>query len=188
MPDDDRSGPAIPLARWADRQLRLLAHETGSSRIAALDGATLLGKATSDGTCNWSLPLTGALSNGTHTLTAKATDAAGNTSPSSAPKAIVVDTAAPAAPVVSGLTAATDTGSSSSDAITYNTTPTVVGTSEANATVQVFDGATLLGTATADGAGNWSLPLGAALAEGTHNLTAKATDASGNTSAASTAK
>jgi len=38
------AGPAIPLARWADRQLRLLAAETGSERIAALDGATLLGE------------------------------------------------------------------------------------------------------------------------------------------------
>src|SRR5690349_12594597 len=38
------SGPAIPLARWADRQLRLLAQETGSARIAALDGATICGE------------------------------------------------------------------------------------------------------------------------------------------------
>ncbi len=42
-------GPAIPLARWADRQLRLLASETGSPRIAALDGATLVGERGSSG-------------------------------------------------------------------------------------------------------------------------------------------
>lgn len=36
--------PVIPLARWADRQLRLLAEETESPAIAALDGATLLGE------------------------------------------------------------------------------------------------------------------------------------------------
>ena len=36
--------PAIPLAGWADRQLRLLAAETGSPAIAALDGSTLLGE------------------------------------------------------------------------------------------------------------------------------------------------
>lgn len=36
--------PPIPLARWADRQLRMLAAETGSSRIAALDGRTILGE------------------------------------------------------------------------------------------------------------------------------------------------
>jgi hypothetical protein len=43
------SGPAIPLARWADRQLRLLAEATGSTRIAALDGATILGERGSNG-------------------------------------------------------------------------------------------------------------------------------------------
>lgn len=34
----------IPLARWADRQLRQLADETGSPSLAALHGATLLGE------------------------------------------------------------------------------------------------------------------------------------------------
>lgn len=46
MPTD---GPAIPLARWADRQLRLLARETGSKRIAALTGEVLLGERGSNG-------------------------------------------------------------------------------------------------------------------------------------------
>ena len=40
---------AIPLARWADRELRKLARETRSSRIAALDGATILGERGSNG-------------------------------------------------------------------------------------------------------------------------------------------
>jgi hypothetical protein len=43
------SGPAIPLARWADRQLRILAEETGSPGIAALRGATILGERGSHG-------------------------------------------------------------------------------------------------------------------------------------------
>lgn len=38
------TAPPIPLARWADRQLRLLADETGSERISVLDGPTLLGE------------------------------------------------------------------------------------------------------------------------------------------------
>ncbi len=40
---------AIPLARWADRQLRLLASETGAPRIAALAGATIVGERGSNG-------------------------------------------------------------------------------------------------------------------------------------------
>ncbi len=34
----------LPLARWADERLRLLAEATGSERIAALGGATILGE------------------------------------------------------------------------------------------------------------------------------------------------
>lgn len=44
MPTRLASGPAIPLARWADRQLRELAKETGSRAIEELDGATLVGE------------------------------------------------------------------------------------------------------------------------------------------------
>ena len=67
------------------------------------------------------------------------------------------------------------------------TTPlTLTGSAEANATVKVYDGATLLGSATADGSGNWSYTT-AALANGAHSLTATATDVAGNTSAASSA-
>ncbi len=42
-------GPCIPLTRWADRQLRLLAAETGSARIAELTGEQLLGERGSNG-------------------------------------------------------------------------------------------------------------------------------------------
>lgn len=49
MPTDCSDGPAIPLARWADRQLRVLEAETGSKAIAALDGATLVGERGSNG-------------------------------------------------------------------------------------------------------------------------------------------
>ncbi len=49
----------------------------------------------------------------------------------------------------------------------------------------MFDGLTPLGTAPANGVGSWSLP--AALAAGTHPLTAKATDHAGNVGPASKA-
>ena len=44
MPIESEYGPAIPLARWAGRQLTELARLTGSDKIAALDGPTLLGE------------------------------------------------------------------------------------------------------------------------------------------------
>ena len=46
---DGGDGLAIPLARWADRRLRVLAELTGSDRIAALDGPTILGERGSSG-------------------------------------------------------------------------------------------------------------------------------------------
>lgn len=42
-PDAER-GPPIPLWRWADRQLDELARVSGSARIAALDGLTIVGE------------------------------------------------------------------------------------------------------------------------------------------------
>jgi hypothetical protein len=51
--------------------------------------------------------------------------------------------------------------------------------------VRIYDGITLVGTVTADGSGNWTLPQTTTLAQGTHNFTATATDAAGNTSVAS---
>ena len=72
------------------------------------------------------------------------------------------------------------------DGITNDNTLTLTGTAEANATVKVYDGATLLGSATANGTGCLEL----------HHRRARqwrpqpdrhATDAAGNTSAASSA-
>jgi hypothetical protein len=67
------------------------------------------------------------------------------------------------------MTAGTDTGKSNNDAITSNQTPVFVGSAEANATIKLYDtdGATLLGTTVADGAGNWSISS-ATLATGSH--------------------
>ena len=67
---------------------------------------------------------------------------------------------------------------SSTNVVTLN------GTAEANSTVTVFDGATQLGTATANASGAWSYST-AALANGSHSFTATDADAAGNTSAAS---
>ncbi|NAW23518.1 hypothetical protein FGF82_23620, partial [Salmonella sp. gx-f9] len=64
-------------------------------------------------------------------------------------------------------------------------TPTLTGTAEANSTISVFDGTTLLGTTTADASGNWAFTPTTALTDGSHSLTATVTDATGNVSPAS---
>ena len=96
---------------------------------------------------------TAALANGAHSLTATATDAAGNTGAASTALSVTVDTVAPVAPTIASFSP--DSGVVG-DGITNDNTLTLTGTAEANSTVKVYDGATLLGTATANGSGAWS--------------------------------
>jgi beta-glucanase (GH16 family) len=70
------------------------------------------------------------------------------------------------------------------DGITNSNNLTLTGTSEAFSTVNIFDGTTLIGTATANGLGAWSYLTGI-LTDGSHKFTATDTNAAGNTSAAS---
>jgi hypothetical protein len=70
------------------------------------------------------------------------------------------------------------------DGITNAASLKLVGTATAGSTVTVFDGATKLGKATADANGAWSFTT-KHLKDATHSFTAKETDASGQTSEAS---
>ena len=96
---------------------------------------------------------------------------------------MTIDTTAPVAPSIASFSP--DTGTVG-DGITTANVLTLTGTAEANSTVKVFDGATLIGSAAANGSGAWTYTT-AALANGAHSLTATATDAAGNTGAASAA-
>ncbi|WP_155520678.1 Ig-like domain-containing protein, partial [Ralstonia solanacearum] len=129
-----------------------------NSTISVFDGTTLLGTATANASGNWTFTPSTALTDGSHSLTATATDAAGNVSTASSAFALTVDTTAPAAPVISTVTddVAPVTGTVAAGGSTNDTMPTLTGTAEANSTIRVFDGATLLGTTTADASGNWT--------------------------------
>lgn len=119
---------------------------------------------------------------GSGVLKVQVVDVAGNAS--TAFTGYVLDTSA-AAPSAPDLSAASDTGASSTDNITSDATPTFTGTSEANAAVSLFDTdrTTVLGTATADSSGNWSI-TSSTLAAGQHTISAAITDLAGNTSPA----
>ncbi len=155
-----------------DNTLTLTGTAEANSTVKVFDGATLLGSVTASGTGAWTYT-TAALANGAHSLTATATDAAGNTGTASTALGVTIDTTAPTTPSIT------------SNAIVNLNDVALTGTAEANSTVKVFDGATLLGSTTANGSGAWAYTT-AGLNNGTHNLTATATDAAGNTGAAST--
>lgn len=96
-----------------------------------------------------------------------------------------LDTQAPTIGSTLTLAPSSDTGRSNSDKITSQKTPLISGTAEANTTVQVFDGAQIVGQATTSTTGTWQVTT-SLLADGPHSLTAKAFDAAGNVSPATT--
>ncbi|MFT2186378.1 Ig-like domain-containing protein [Pseudomonas putida] len=148
------------------------------------DGITVLGTTVSDNNGNWSI-VSSPLSNGTHTLTVRQIDVAGNVSPASTSLALNVNNVPPPAPSLPVLSAASDSGAKG-DGNTTVAKPVITGTADANSIVTLYDtdGTTALGTAVADGTGNWSI-TSSTLSLGSHMLTAKQIDQAGNVSTAS---
>ncbi|WP_461472475.1 Ig-like domain-containing protein [Microbacterium sp. HJ5] len=146
--------------------------EPNSTVTVIIDGVSI-GTTPAGPTGDWTFSTTTPLTEGEHTVTATATDEAGNTGPESAGNTFTVDSLAPAAPVIS----APADGSSTND-----TTPDITGTAEPNSTVTVrIDGA-VVGETDADGLGNWIFTPAIPLAPGAHTAVANATDEAGNTS------
>jgi hypothetical protein len=152
-----------------------------ASTVRVYSDGTLLGTATASTAGAWSfhVPATALLDDGAHTITAVATDKAGNTGGTSTALVITVDTTLPATAIngtiISGN--ADPSGSYAGDGSTI----LLSGLTEANSQVQVFDGTHLLQTTTSDANGNWmSVQPASALGNGTHSFTVKVTDAAGN--------
>jgi Bacterial Ig-like domain len=147
------------------------------------DGTTVLGTTTADGSGNWSIT-SSALSDGVHNLTATQTDAAGNISAAST-VVVMIETVAPTSLTLDVEAFFSDDGVNFSDNVTSTTTPTIRGTAEANATVTLMEGTTVLGTTTVNEFGNWAITT-IELTDGVHHLTAQQMDAAGNVSSQST--
>ena len=158
--------------------------EPGSLVNVTLTGTGVVATATTDALGNWTAPYTGApLAPGVYSFTAAATDLAGNSGAASA--AYVVNTGI-AAPVFTAIVS--DTGASSSDQITNDTTLIFNGTSAAGAAVTLTRaGAGVIGSTTAATDGTWSFNYTATiLPAGVNTFTATAATG-GNSSPASPA-
>ncbi|MFO1480423.1 MAG: Ig-like domain-containing protein [Turneriella sp.] len=127
----------------------------------------------------------------------------------STPLTVNYDATAPGNPATAAdLAAGSDTGFSTIDNITSDTTPTLSGSGlTAGDYVYIYDGATLIGAALVDGSGNWTWTLtpgdttmsgapadqltyaaaGSGLTSGAHTITYKVGDTAGNESSASPA-
>ena len=153
--------------------------------IEVFDGPRSLGTMTVQPDGTWTLTPATPLLNGARSLTAVATDPAGNPSAESDPYPINVDTNPPVAPAIIRVDddAAPIVAPIQKDGVTNDTTPTVVGTAGPNLKINVFDNGTLIGTTTSDANGNWALTPATPLSEGPHSITATATSAAGVESA-----
>lgn len=164
-----------------------------NSTVKLYYGTTQVGTATANSSGAWSMT-TPALPAGSHLLTAKAIDVAGNISAASSAVNSVIggfsgspgsgtsDSHAPAAPKISSFSK--DTGVVG-DHITSDHTVTLSGSAAAKSTVKVYDGTTQIGTVTAHANGTWAYTT-AAVSDGKHTFAATDT-VSGATSAKSAA-
>ncbi|MGB1583322.1 MAG: Ig-like domain-containing protein, partial [Solirubrobacterales bacterium] len=142
-----------------------------SATINVYEDFTLICTATANGAGVWSCTAGSAQSDGDHDYRALA-EFGGSYSNFSEIVTLTIDTTAPAVPSITSPT----NGSATND-----TTPTVNGTAEANSTVTIYVDGNPVGSTTADGSGNWSFDIPSAQSEGSHTISATATDAASNT-------
>ena len=137
----------------------------------------------------YNVAVSGMTSDGSVTLTftGTATDAASNANqaPTYGDNTVIYDTTAPAVSAPD-LDPASDTGASSTDDLTSDTSPTFNGTSEALAFVELLRDGSVIAFGSASIGGTWSLTDPNAQPDATYTYTARATDEAGNTSAEST--
>lgn len=157
---------------------------SGTAEPAALvelfaDGV-LVGSARADQNGNWLVTVDSPLSDGVYNIAAQQTDLAGNVGPLSASLPITIDTVPPLAPSTPNMTAATDTGISSTDNLTRITTPAFSGTAVPNAEVHIYANGVRVGSGQADAFGNYLITITTPLAEGQHQITALQLDQAGN--------
>jgi hypothetical protein len=91
----------------------------------------------------------------------------------------------PSTPSVPDLASGSDTGSSSTDNITSDNTPTFTGTGQASSTITLISSVNgTVGSGTVDGGGQWSVTA-STLSGGAHTITATATTGGGTSAASS---
>ncbi|WP_198343497.1 Ig-like domain-containing protein, partial [Burkholderia ubonensis] len=143
---------------------------TAGSIIHVLVDGREIGTAMVAANGTWSFTMSQALGDGEYRLTARASNEAGMSVPSTS-YGIQVDTTPPSQPKI--------------EAATEGTAPQLSGRAEAYSTVTVYDGGRVLGTTTTGIDGTWTFQLPYGLSNGTHAVTVTAMDPAGNTSMAS---
>lgn len=181
----DGDGNAIDTSQITQQsQPQLSGSGTAGDTITLYDNGNAIGQARVDEDGHWQFTPPAALGDGTHLLTARASDPAGNESPDSVSVTLRVDTQAPDAPQILSAVIAGGDGDVllANGSITNQRMPTLSGAGEPGALITLYNNGVFLDTVRVDPQGAWTYPLTRNLSEGLNILTATATDAAGNSS------
>ncbi len=173
--DDSSNGQRI--TRITTPHILGLTDQNVTVELYLSDGVNPIGAVLATGSSdlngNFSLQFLTPLADGPYTVQVKAINPFGSTI--SLPLSFTIDTEAPTSAPTLGILAADDTGIVG-DGITSNRRPRLVGTTEPNAIVVLFNAANLgvpLAQAAADGSGNYSIQLPNNLQNGSITLIAR---------------
>ena len=172
------SGAAIPAgSTTADAHPHISGTGTAGDTIMVYDGGTIIGSTTIDGDGKWSFTPSSDLTGGSHSITVVDVNAAGTPSAHSNPISVVILGVpdAPAAPTITD-----DNGANIPAGSTTNvSTPHISGTGHWGDAIVVYDGATVLGTATVDKDGKWTFTPSPPLSNGSHSISVTVVDGAG---------
>ncbi|WP_236225662.1 Ig-like domain-containing protein, partial [Pseudomonas pseudonitroreducens] len=188
----DKQGNLVPGETTDDTRPKIsgTAEANSTVKLYEVHGSNAyLGETTADGNGNWTYTPSTDLAQGPHAIRVQATDLAGNFSEPSNIFDFTVEIAAPlpATPVI--VSVYDDVGAKQGylvqGEITDDSRPTINGTSEPNRIVVLYDNADKIGSTIADDSGNWSYTPSIDLANGAHNIVARADDGAGRLSGVS---
>ncbi|RSV29025.1 putative Ig domain-containing protein [Sphingomonas sp. ABOLH] len=143
----------------------------GGTTVQIFIDGTLNGNATVSGG-NFSYPVVSALGQGSHSVYAVAS-ASGVASPASSSNVFIIDTVAPATPVITA---------PANGATLANRRPAITGTAESNASLTIRINGAAAGTTPATAGGTYSYAPAVDLPLGANTVSVTATDAAGNVS------
>jgi hypothetical protein len=183
--EGDQTGPLTSGDKTDDAKPTLSGRAEPNSTVIIKDHGEEIGRASVGADGKWTFEPSKPLSSGPRELTVEAMDVAGNIGLPS--DTFVLDVASGGTPTMPSVTGVIDDvgaskGNLQKNDVTDDARPTINGTADPGVTVSLYSNGKLLGTAEVKANGEWSFTPPADLADGPHNITAKATNAVGNDS------
>lgn len=152
-----------------------------NSRVNIYVGGMYTAYTTADGSGVWT---SGSITfgEGTHQVTVKAADLAGNESAASSAFSLTIDTMVPNPVTQVTMVESAGHGTSTTDNISSNQTPAFTGLTTGDGTVKIYSGTTVIASGTVSGGTFTTGASSMTFAHGTHSLVATVTDTAGNIS------